>query len=268
MSITCDFHLHSNFSSDSDTPMEDMIQAAIKRGLKTICFTEHMDLDYPEECGSFQADIPAYKQEICRLQSVFQDIIDIRFGIELGMQPHLGPRCAALAHEYPFDFIVASQHLVGGQDPYYRDYWNGKEEQIVYREYFSELLTNLQSMKEFDTVAHLDYIVRYGPNQNQFYSYQSYADHIDPILKYIIDQGKCLEVNTAGLKYGLKHPNPEESVLKRYRELGGERITIGSDAHQPEHIAYDSAKAEAILKELGFQSYCIFHGRKPNIIPL
>ena len=70
------------------------------------------------------------------------------------------------------------------------------------------------------------------------------------------------------LKYGLKHPNPEESVLKRYRELGGERITIGSDAHQPEHIAYDFAKAEAILKELGFQSYCIFHGRKPNIIPL
>ena len=268
MSITCDFHLHSNFSSDSDTRMEDMIQAAIKRGLETICFTEHMDLDYPEVCGSFQADIPAYKQEICRLQSVFQDIIDIRFGIELGMQSHLAQRYSALAAEYPFDFIIASQHLVGGQDPYYREYWNGKEEQNVYREYFSELLSNLQSMKEFDTVAHLDYIVRYGPNQNQFYSYQSYADCIDPILEYIIDQEKCLEVNTAGLKYGLGHPNPEESILKRYRELGGERITIGSDAHQPEHIAYDFIKAKAILKELGFQSYCIFHRRKPSIISL
>ena len=84
----------------------------------------------------------------------------------------------------------------------------------------------------------------------------------------LIRHEKCLEVNTAGLKYGLGHPNPEESVLRRYRELGGTLITIGSDAHRPEHIAYDFEKAEDILRSLGFQSYTIFRQRKPVQISL
>ena len=123
-------------------------------------------------------------------------------------------------------------------------------------------------MKSYDTLGHLDYIVRYGPNKNQNYSYEAYASYIDPILQFLIEQHKCLEVNTAGLKYGLGHPNPEESVLKRYRELGGTLITIGSDAHRPEHIAYDFDKLESILKELGFRSYTIFRQREPVEMPL
>ena len=83
-----------------------------------------------------------------------------------------------------------------------------------------------------------------------------------------IQKGKGIELNTAGFKYGLGHPNPTESILKRYRELGGEIITIGADAHAPEHVAYDFDKVPAILKAAGFRYYTVFELRKPKFIPL
>lgn len=268
MSITCDFHMHSSFSADSDAPMEDMIKNAVARGLAAICFTEHLDLDYPKDCGDFSIDLEGYREELFRLRDLYQDSISIRFGLEMGMQAHLGPRYGRIARDYPFDFIIASQHLLDGQDPYYRTFWERRDEQASYRRYFESVLENLKAMPEYDTLGHLDYIVRYGPTKNQFYRYEEYREPIDEILRFLITEGKCLEVNTAGLKYGLGHPNPEEAVLRRYRELGGSLITIGSDAHCPEHIAYDFHKAEAILRELGFESFTVFRQRKPEQVPL
>ncbi|MDO5345941.1 MAG: histidinol-phosphatase HisJ family protein [Lachnospiraceae bacterium] len=263
MSIICDFHMHSSFSGDSDTPMEDMVKSAISLGLTEICFTEHLDLDYPADCGDFSLDLEQYTTQLFRLREQYKASIRIRLGLEMGMQPHLGSRYASIIQSYPFDFLIASQHLLDGYDPYFRDFWETHEEKAVYRRYFESILENLKNMPDYDTLGHLDYIVRYGPTKNQFYCYEDYAEEIDALLRYLISEGKCLEVNTAGLKYGLGHPNPEESVLRRYRELGGERITIGSDGHIPEHIAYDFLKAEEILKGLGFRYYTIFRQRKP-----
>lgn len=268
MEIQYDLHLHSDFSTDSDTPMETMIREAIRRGMKGICFTEHMDMDYPPPYEGFEVDLPAYLAQITRLRELYRPQIDVRIGLELGMQPHLAPRYRELLVGLPLDFVIASQHLVGRIDPYYPEIWETRSEQEVYRAYFEELLSNLKTMDDYDTIAHLDYIVRYGPNQNRFYSYEAYADCIDPILEHVITREKCLEVNTAGLKYGLGHPNPEESVLKRYRLLGGKRITLGSDAHRPEHIAWDFDTAAAILRELGFSHYTVFKNRVPQEIPL
>ena len=268
MKIISDFHLHTSFSEDSQAPMESMILSAMHQGLKTICFTEHLDMDYPPEYGTFAVDLESYTEELFRLQSLYKKDIEILLGIELGMQPHLPERCLEITERYPFDFVIASQHLLDGTDPYFPEFWEDRREQEGYKAYFSQLLANLKAMKSYDTLGHLDYIVRYGPNKNQNYSYEAYASYIDPILQFLIEQHKCLEVNTAGLKYGLGHPNPEESVLKRYRELGGTLITIGSDAHRPEHIAYDFDKLESILKELGFRSYTIFRQREPVEMPL
>lgn len=268
MKIISDFHLHTSFSEDSEAPMESMVHAAIALGLKTICFTEHLDMDYPKEYGTFSVNLEAYTEELFRLQTLYKNDIEILLGIELGMQPHLSERCLKVTQKYPFDFVIASQHLLDGTDPYVPEYWNDKNEQECYEAYFIQLLSNLKSMKSYDTLGHLDYIVRYGPDKNKYYSYETYASYIDPILKYLIEQGKCLEVNTAGLKYGLGHPNPEENVLKRYRELGGTKITIGSDGHKPEHIAYDFEKVADILKELGFESYTIFRKRRSFQIKL
>ena len=85
-----DSHLHTSFSSDSDTPMEEMIQTAISKGLSSMCFTEHMDLDFPPGEFDFLVDMDAYQQTLLKLSKKYEEQIHIRFGIELGLQPHLG----------------------------------------------------------------------------------------------------------------------------------------------------------------------------------
>lgn len=91
---------------------------------------------------------------------------------------------------------------------------------------------------------------------------------IEEILKTLISNGKGIEINTAGFKYGLGHPNPHEKVLKLYHELGGEIITIGSDAHECKHLAYDFEKVPEILKNCGFRYYSEFTGRKAAMVKI
>lgn len=268
MNIIADYHMHTHFSEDSQTPMEAMILGAARKGLKYICFTEHMDLDYPPAHGTFQADLDAYQRELLPLKAAYQDTIQVGHGVELGMQPHLAARNRDLAKKYPFDFIIASMHLLSGLDVYYPEAWENRPESAVIADYFKELLFCLQSMEAYDTLGHLDYIIRYSPTRNQNHSYERYGEYIDPILQHLIDNHKCLEVNTAGLKYGLGQPNPDTFILKRYRELGGHLITIGSDAHKPEHIAYDFPVVQKLLISLGFDSYTIFRNREPLALPL
>ena len=106
-------------------------------------------------------------------------------------------------------------------------------------------------------------MIRYGKDKEQAYSYLKYAELIDEILKNIIAKGKGLELNMAGLKYGLPYAHPHPDILKRYRELGGEIITVGADGHCPEHIAWDFDKANGILRACGFTYYTEFKQRKP-----
>ena len=143
------------------------------------------------------------------------------------------------------------------------EYFYGKVEDEAYLEYFESILDNLAVFDCFDVYGHLDYIVRYGPNTNKFYSYEKYKDILDKILRTIIQKGKGIEINTGGFKYGLGHPNPTEEILTRYRELGGEIITIGADAHTPEHIAFDFHKIPQLLTDCGFRYYTVFKERKP-----
>ena len=126
----------------------------------------------------------------------------------------------------------------------------------------------MQTLDCFDSYGHLDYVVRYGPARNLNYSYEAYQDLIDPILKTLIEKGKGLECNTGGLRYGLGHPNPCEDILRRYRQLGGEILTIGSDAHSPEQVGYGFQTASRLLAACGFRYYTVFHRRKPEFLPL
>ena len=136
-----------------------------------------------------------------------------------------------------------------------------RNEDDCYREYFEETLKNAQSDVDFDVYGHLDYVVRYGPNKNKFYSYEKFADIIDEILRTLISRGKGIELNMAGFKYGLGHAHPIMDILKRYKELGGEIITIGSDGHAPEQIAWEFEKVPAILKEAGFTYFTTYKNR-------
>lgn len=267
--VISDYHWHSSFSGDSQAPMEEMIRRGIQLGLKKLCITEHYDEDYPYTDGlSFDLDIESYYKTYLEMKEKYQENIDLYFGIELGLQPHLADFHRDYVKSHPFDFIIGSSHLVHRQDPYYDSYYEGKTEEEAYLEYFQSILENLEVFSDIDVYGHIDYVVRYGPNKNKYYSYEKYQDILDKILKTLIQKGIGIECNTGGIKYGLGHPNPCEEVLTRYRQLGGEILTIGSDAHEPKHLGYAFSKLPELLKACGFSYYTVFKNRTPEFIKL
>ena len=264
--MIADCHMHTEFSADSATKITDQVERAIQLGLPHICFTDHMDMDYPG--GDFQLNTESYVKRVLEVQEEYKDRISIGLGVEVGLQEHLQERLQEYIHRYPFDFVIGSMHLIYGEDPYFGKIFDRIGDGEAYREYFQATHKALKKAPDVHTLGHLDYVVRYGIEQEKEYSYRKFADEIDEILKILIERGKGLEVNTAGLKYGLPFAHPHPDILKRYRELGGEIITVGSDAHRPEHIAYEFAKIAEILQECGFRYYAEYRNRHPEFYPI
>ena len=267
MAITADFHLHTEHSTDSDEPMENMILKAIDLGLTNICFTEHHDPDFPYDEhnpeGSFQLNLDSYLYDLLILRDKYKDKIKVTLGVELGMQPHLGPLLDRYAASCDFDFIIGSVHIMDRKDPYFRDDFKDLTDEELYRRYFEEVLKDINAFSKFDTLGHLDYIVRYGYEKDKDYSYDKYKDVIDPILIKLTDMGRALELNTGAIRNNMKELNPCMDILKRYRKLGGELITVGSDAHDASHIADGFDRAEKVLLDCGFTHYATFERRMP-----
>lgn len=262
--MSSDFHLHTSFSGDSDSSPTAMAEAAAALGMRTICFTDHMDTDSQEE--GFILDTDAYLCEMVRIQEKYRDKIDIRIGVELGMQEHLAQRHYEYVQKYPFDLVIASLHLVDGKDPYYPEVFAGREDKEVYRSYFESLLANVKAFSGYQVLGHIDYVVRYGRHKAQQYGYNEYADIIDEILLTVIQNGCGIEINTAGFKHDLGFANPHPDIISRYKELGGEIVTIGSDAHSPAYIGYRFNEAKYILKEAGFDYYCQFRQGRAEFV--
>lgn len=263
-----DTHMHTHFSTDSQADTHEMVRASMKAGVDGICFTDHLDIGYDSSPERFMLDIPAYFKEMQAVQAEFLNKFPVCTGIEIGLQPHLKDVLPGIIEEHPFDFVIGSSHVVHGQDPYYPEYYTGKTEDEAYREYFESILENLAVFDCFDVYGHIDYVVRYGPNKNRYYCYDKFSDVLDEILRTLVEKGKGIEINTAGFRYGLGHPNPAECVLRRYRELGGELITIGADAHKPSDVAYEFSKVPELLKQAGFVYYTVFRNRKPEFYKL
>ena len=305
--IEYDVHLHSAFSTDSTEKMEAQAEKAVQLGLKGLCFTDHMDLYFPEECskksgGDFTFDLKDYFEELEILRQKYKGKTEILYGMEIGLrnESYLKEKCLneyrQMIVEYPFDFIIGSTHCLEDIDPYWEEYWNGRTAEEGLDRYFEAIAHNCTYYDNFDSLGHLDYLVRYvsqeatvksaeikglagiisGENQEtdpnlqkrlygrKIYDPADYLECIEFILKNIIDKGLALEVNTAGLKYGLGFAHPKKEILKMYREMGGELITIGSDAHIAEHLAYGFDVTRDMLKELGYKYYFVYKGRKPD----
>lgn len=280
--IQSDNHVHTAFSTDSSTPMEEMLKKAIELGFSSICFTDHMDYNFPSQNGlvEFFLDTPAYFDEMKRLKPLYPQIL-IRHGVELGIKEDVINQCRSLASEYKFDFIIASTHLVDNMDPCLDIiYWQKTDEKAAILKYYEATLQNVKSDIDFDVYGHIDYITRYTPYMKKLrnkhlyddvYSLknaENFLDIIEEIFKILIYNGKGIEINTGGLKYGTNHPNPHERILKLYHELGGEIITVGSDAHETKHLGYDFEKVPQILKSCGFKYYTEFTGRKAKMITI
>ncbi len=275
MSILADCHLHTSHSGDSTAAMESQILSGIDRGLKYMCFTDHFDPEFPYdklpevEPGTFELDLESYREEYLRMRDKYDGQITLYYGVELGLQPHLGGFLSSYVMDHPeFDFVIGSSHLCAGTDPYFPYFLEGRTEEEALALYFDESLENLESFSGFDSYGHLDFVARCLPHRESFYTYSAFADRIDPILQTLIAKGIALEVNTAPLTKGMRCFNPLPEILTRYRELGGELITIGSDAHVPERIAGFFNETAQILRELGFKYYAVYENRKPQMLPL
>ena len=268
LKILSDYHIHTSFSGDCSISPELMIQNAIERGIRHLCLTDHMDYDYTDGGILFEFDPEEYFHRLLLLKEAYAGQIDLAIGIELGLQPYLSKKHHNLVFSHPFDFVIGSIHLVHGHDPYFPSFFEERSEQEAYQEYFQCILQNLKAYSNFDTFGHLDYVVRYGPNKNRCYSFEKYQEILDEILRALIKRDIGLEINTGGYKYGLGVPNPCAEIITRYRELGGKLITLGSDAHEPRHLACEFDRVTELLKACGFRSYYIFHNRKPEEIGL
>ncbi len=284
--ITSDSHVHTAFSTDSKEPMKQMLMAAIENGFPSICFTDHMDYNFPviynkssDTEPPFFLDTDAYFIETRRLIPLYPQI-KIRTGIELGLKEDAKDKCMELLNLYKFDFVIGSTHLVDNTDPYYDIFWEGTDEKTAIQKFYEATLENAKSGVDFDVYGHIDYITRYTPYMKKLRSSNlfdedyyisitnNFLDIIEAILKELINSGKGIELNTSGIKYGLHHPHPHEKILKLYKELGGEIITIGSDAHEARHLGFGFDGVPEILKTCGFKYYTEFTNRRPEMLPV
>jgi histidinol-phosphatase (PHP family) len=265
--MRADVHMHCGFSNDSETRPEDMVESAIAKGLSVICFTDHYDKDNLDWGDEAIFDVESYFQKMIELQEEYRDQIDIRIGAEIGMQPYLAEYYQNFIAQHPFDFVIGSVHSVLEHDVAL-DFFQKHSDPEGYKIYFEEMLQDVQKIKSYDVLGHLDYIVRYSNQGSKGFDLNDYMDIIEEILKQVIAHGKGIEMNMSGLKYGLGAPHPQPEIIKRYRELGGEIITVGADGHIPEHIAYDYHLADDILKSCGFEYYTEFKGRKPVFVKI
>lgn len=259
--ILADVHTHSSFSSDSDEPLREMAVSAVNKGLKTLCITEHHDFDHPHT-GEFLLDVPTYREELFRVRDEFSDKLEVLFGVELGLLDYAAPRLYEFAKSADFDFIIGSAHQIDDLDPYYPEYFDKMGDKNGISHFFDAMLSSVKAFDDFDILGHLDYIVRYSHAKS--YEPLDYREIIDEILKVVISKGKGIEINTAGIN-SLGYPHPHQFALKRYRELGGEMVTVGSDAHERTRVAAGFDKAEQALREAGFEYYAVFRKRKPEL---
>ncbi|MBU3160447.1 histidinol-phosphatase HisJ family protein [Clostridium frigoris] len=266
MNIT-DHHVHTEFSGDCDTPMEVIINRTTELGLKEVMFTDHMDFAYPSTDINFEVDYKKYINVLEKLRIKYKEM-DILMGVEVGYQPGLNESINELLNSYDFDFVICSLHAWNGAALDKGDLFKGRSQQEGYRAYFESLKYTLKNFDNFDVVGHLDFINRYGNFANKTIRYDDYKNILDKILLMIINKGKGIELNTSGLRYKLNSMHPSREILKRYLELGGRIITIGSDAHVLKDLYADFDKAILQLKEIGFKEITTFKNRKSNFIKI
>ena len=138
--ILCDYHNHTHFSADCDTPAEQMIEGAIRASLTHLCITDHMDPDMQFPGLDFTFDLDEYFAKHRMWKEKYKDQINLLTGIELGLQPHIGDDLRQIIAAGPYDFAIGSIHVVDRIDPYFKEYWDGKTEfEGTYR-YFENVL--------------------------------------------------------------------------------------------------------------------------------
>lgn len=262
--ILLDNHVHTTFSNDGKDTMENVIKRAINIGVKHLTFTDHLEYNpdgFSLNCNEYINVINEYKEK-------YKKSIEILSGVEVGYQSHLKKDIEAIINENPFDFVLCSTHSVKEISVSGPKYFKGLSKEEAYTRYFETLLKSVKEFNNFDSYGHLDYIIRYGGYEESKVIYNDYKDVLDSILKVIIASGNGIEINTSGYRYGMNAMHPNLEILSRYKELGGEIITVGSDSHRAIDVCADFDKAFEMLSYIGYKYVCKFKERRAEFIPL
>ncbi|QCX32617.1 histidinol-phosphatase HisJ family protein [Caloramator sp. E03] len=253
-----DYHVHSNFSDDSTCEMEDEIKKAISLGIDEICFTEHVDYGVKTDLN---CNYEAYIKEFQRCKEKYKNEINIKLGIEFGIQVDTIEKFKEDFDKYNFDFVILSCHQVDNKEFWTYEFQEGKTQQEYNERYYEEILKVIKKYDEYSVLGHLDMIKRY----DKFGEYpdENVKELIIEILKHVIEHEKGIEVNTSSFRYKLADLTPSKYILKLYKDLGGRIITIGSDAHKDEDIGHNIQIVKDELKKIGFKEFCTFEKMKP-----
>jgi len=251
-----DYHVHSEYSADSAASLSSQLEAARRAGVTHICFTDHVDFD---GCTLKPADIAARNAALEKLRGSFRDI-DISLGVEIGMKD-AGTSKKAFEHlsGCELDFVIGSIHLVKGVDAYYPEYFVGKDKKEAFGAYLSEIAESLPHSK-FSVLGHYDFCAKYSPYPDRAMRLDIAPELFDTILRHLVQNGRGMEINTAAWR---DSPSWGLDVLRRYRELGGEFVTTGSDAHKPNNLGKRLDEAMELARAAGIPYIATFKRMKP-----
>ncbi len=253
-----DYHLHSSVSFDSVCDAKTIVEAAEKKCLKEICFTDHYDFN---DDARKQHDIFDIEQYHKVYDNIFSQKIIIRRGVEFGLTHWNQEELKNLISQYDFDFIIGSVHFAGGYDPYFEEFWthNGIEE--GFEKYLLQTLKCVKLHGDFDVLGHINYVCKSSHNHTKEpLRYKDYSDICDEIMKTLAWKGRGMEINTSGMDR-VGEFLPSYDYIKRFKELGGEIITVGSDSHDGSRVGQYITEALEIAKNV-FGYVCTFDNRK------
>lgn len=258
-----DYHLHSHFSCDCKASIVEQCLSAIQKGLPEIGLTDHFDCHPGDECSGFFRPIE-WATELERARKEFAGRLIVRAGIELG-EPHIyRAECQALLKSYPFDYVLGSLHWVGAEIVFDRHYFQRAPDE-AYGLFFEEL-ERMTRVGGFDVLSHFDVVVRVGKPIYDGYDPRRYEEAIRAVLQNCIKHGIALDLNTQGLRTRCQLLTPGVEILTWYHEMGGERVTLGSDAHQPDDIAANFDMALAALRTAGLKYVTQFEQREARLV--
>ena len=267
-----DYHLHSTCSVDGFSSIADYCQRASELGFVEIGFCEHADFD-PRDWGYDYFDYPAFRRQIETQRERFGRSLSVRAAVEVTYQASKEQEIALFLADKRLDYVIGSVHLVEDAASLTADwamiseaegckhYFEQRTVQAAYRPYFAELRRAAASGL-FDVIGHFDLVKRYGVSYYGPFDPAAFAYGIHDILKLMVDKGVGLEINTSGLRQPPRETFPGLAVLKRYRQLGGEILTVGSDAHSAADLGRGIAQAVALARQAGFRAVALFDERR------
>lgn len=258
--ILTDTHTHTLYSFDGapESTVGAMCERAIELGIKYLCITDHYEANYRTQYPEYPVyNAKAAAKDIFECKEKYKSKLNLIYGIECGQITQATKSALEFLDENKFEFVIGSLHNTEGNiDPHDMDMgvFTKDELRALWDTYLEELL-RVAKFDCFETLAHLTYPIRYCYRYNNIFDYTYSRDAIAEILKTVIDKNMCLEVNSSGYRQLMDSPLPNDWILKLYKDLGGELITIGSDAHKLEHMAFGFEQTQKYLKALGFEHY-------------